>query len=422
MQEQGAPRARVAVISLHTSPLDPPGTGDSGGMNVHIRETATRLARRGVAVDVFTRCAGRGVPEIEELAPGARVIQVQAGPCAPVGKERLPTLVPLFARSFLDGDLPPYDLVHAHYWLSGDAAMAAARTWGVPLVASFHTLARVKNANPAPEDRDEPEVRIRGEEALIRAADRLNAPTPHEAAHLSGLYGAPREALRVVTPGVDIRRFHPRSKRESKMAWGLAGRRVALFVGRLQPHKSPDVAIRAVAEAVRADPGATRDLELVLAGGASTAAAWEPAHLRNLARREGIADRVRLVDSVLHEELPCLYAAADVLLVPSRSESFGLAALEAQASGTPVVASDAGGLRFVVADGRTGFVVEGHDPRAYADRLLRLLRAPELARRMGVAAAARAADLPWDRTVDQLLAVYGELTPALAGDDLAVAQ
>ena len=422
MREQEAPRARVAVISLHTSPLDPPGTGDSGGMNVHIRETVHRLADRGVAVDVFTRCAGRGVPEAERIAPLARVIQVQAGPCAPVRKEELPGLVPLFGRSFLDRELPPYDLVHAHYWLSGEAGLAAARTWGVPLVVSFHTLARVKNASLAPDDRPEPEWRIRGEEMLIRAADRVVVPTPVEGADLARLYGSPRDGIRVVTPGVDGRRFRPRSRSGSKMAWGLAGRTVALFVGRLQPHKSPDVAIRAVAEAVRADPDATSDLELVLAGGASSTAAWEPDHLRDLARREGIADRVRLVDSVLHEELPCLYAAADVLLMPSRSESFGLAALEAQACGTPVVSSAAGGLRFVVADGETGFVVDGHDPRDHADRMLRIIRDPRLARRMGAAAVDRAAGFPWERSTSRLLAVYGELVPALAEGGLAVAQ
>lgn len=419
MRDPESVRARIAMISLHTSPLDPPGTGDSGGMNVHVRETMRRLAERDVAVDVYTRCAGRGVPDVQELTPLTRVIQVQAGPCAAVEKRALPELVPSFVRSFLERELPPYDVVHAHYWLSGQAARAARSAWGAPLVTSFHTLGRVKNASLAPGDLPEPEARIRGEEALIRSADRVVAPTEIEARDLVDLYRARPDRIRVVTPGVDRSRFRPRPRAESKMAWGLTGSTVALFVGRLQPHKGPDVAIRTVATAVRGDHDAARDLVLVLAGGSS--GAWEPGHLQELARSEGIADRVRLVDSVIHEELPCLYAAADVLLVPSRTESFGLAALEAQACGIPVVAASVGGLRTIVGDGESGFLVPGHDPRSHAERLLRILRSPELALRMSRAGVRRSQRFPWDRTVDRLLDVYGELAPALAGPGAAVA-
>ncbi|HEX6263482.1 MAG TPA: glycosyltransferase [Actinomycetota bacterium] len=419
MRAVGEARARVAMISLHTSPLDPPGTGDSGGMNVHVRETMHRLADRDVAVDVYTRCAGRGVPEVHELTPLTRVIQVQAGPCAAVHKRDLPELVPDFVRSFLGRDLPPYDVIHAHYWLSGQAARAARSTWGAPLVASFHTLGRVKNASLAPGEPPEPETRIRGEEALIRSADRVVAPTEIEARDLVNRYRARPGAIRVVHPGVDRFLFRPRPKDASRMAWGLEGSRVALFVGRLQPHKGPDVAIRTVAEAMRADPDATRDLVLVLAGGSS--GGWGPADLQALARAEGIADRVRFVDSVIHEELPSLYASADVLLVPSRTESFGLAALEAQACGVPVVAASVGGLRLVVGDGESGFLVPGHDPRDHAKRVLRILRSPKLVMRMSAAAEHRAERFPWDRTVDDLLDVYGELAPVLADPDAAVA-
>ena len=422
MRASGGARGRIAMIALHTSPLDPPGTGDSGGMNVHIRETMRRLAERDVAVDVYTRCAGRGVPEIHELTPLTRVIQVQAGPCAAVEKASLPQLVPSFVRSFLERDLPPYDVVHAHYWLSGQAARAARSAWGAPLVASFHTLGRVKNVALAPGDAPEPEERIRGESALIRAADRVVAPTAIEARDLVDLYGARSDAIRIVSPGVDRERFRPRPRRETKMAWGLAGSTVALFVGRLQPHKGPDVAIRAVAEAVRADPAATRDLVLVLAGGSDGGSGTcDPGSLHALARAEGIVDRVRLVDSVIHEELPSLYAAADVLLVPSRSESFGLVALEAQACGVPGVAASVGGLRLIVGDGESGFLVPGHDPRDHAERAMRILRSPELALRMSRAAVLRSERFPWDRTVDELLGMYGELAPALAGPGAAVA-
>jgi len=414
-------RARVAVISLHTSPLDPPGTGDSGGMNVHIRETMVRLADHGVEVDVFTRCAGRGVPEVEPVAPGVRVIQVPAGPCARVEKERLPALLPMFARSFFERGPTSYDLVHAHYWLSGHTARAARRRWRAPLVASFHTLARVKDAARGPGEQAEPEERVRGEASLLHAADRVIAPTPVETGHLIEHYGAPADRLRVVAPGVDRVRFRPRPSLEAKLAWGLADRRVALFVGRLQPHKGPDMAVRAVAAAVRADPAGTRDLELVVAGGPGAASASEPERLRGLARAEGIADRVRLVDSIRHDELPWLYAAADVVLVPSRSESFGLVALEAQASGVPVVAAAVGGLPFIVEDGVTGFLVGRPDPREYAARLVRLLAAPQLGRRMGMAAASRADRFPWEATTSGLVDVYGELVPALGGRDLRAA-
>lgn len=421
MRASGDARARVAMISLHTSPMDPPGTGDSGGMNVHIRETMRRLAERDVAVDVYTRCAGRGVPEVHELTPLTRVIQVQAGPCAALEKASLPELVPMFVRSFLQRELPPYDLVHAHYWLSGQVARAARSAWGAPLVASFHTLGLVKNAALAPGETPEPEERIRGEQALIRSADRVIVPTRLEARDVVEHYRGRPDAIRVVSPGVDRSRFRPKPKAEARMAWGLAGNRVALFVGRLQPHKGPDVAIRTVAEAVRADPEATRDLVLVLAGGPAGSGPWDPGYLQALARTVGIADRVRMVDTVIHEELPCLYSAADVLLTPSRSESFGLAALEAQACGVPVVAASVGGLRTIVGDGESGFLVPGHDARDHAERVLRVLRSPELALRLARAAVRRAERFPWERTVDRLLDVYGELAPALAGPGAAVA-
>jgi D-inositol-3-phosphate glycosyltransferase len=428
MIEMSAPRtgdvrARVAVVSLHTSPLDQPGTGDSGGMNVYIREVAGRLARRGVAVDVFTRCAGRGVPEVENLGPLTRVIQVNAGPCAPVPKDELPALVPLFVSHVMDrywSQGRPYDLIHAHYWLSGSVGTVARSRWSVPLVASFHTLGEVKN-RALSRVAWEPPARLLGERQAIMASDRILAPTPLEAEHLKALYGAPADRIRIVPPGVDNETFRPRPKEEARDRLGLGGSpRVVMFLGRIQPLKGPDVAIRTVAEAIRRDESATRGLVLAVVGGPSGSGGISQLDsLADLARSLGIGDRVRFLAPRPHEELPWVYSAADVLLMPSRSESFGLAALEAQACGVPVVASVVGGLRYVVADRRSGFLVEGHDPRRHATRLLELLREPELSRRLSIGAVEQAARYPWTETVEGVLDVYGELIPEL--DRTAVA-
>lgn len=410
-----AARARVAVLSLHTSPLDQPGTGDSGGMNVYVRALSERLAGRGVALDVFTRCSGRGVPQVEEVGPLVRVIQVQAGPCAPVGKDDLPALLTEFAGGVMGAGEARYDLIHSHYWLSGSAARGVKRAWDVPLVASFHTLGEVKNL--ADLGLPEPPLRVGGERGVVRDADLILAPTPAEAAHLVRLYEARPERIRVVPPGVDLDRFTPRSSVEAKGSLGLNGLRVILFVGRLQRLKGPDVAIRAFAEAVRRRPDLLDRSVLVLVGGPSGPRdpVAEVEGLRRLAAHLRVTDRVRFLDPVPHDELPPLYAAADAVLVPSRSESFGLVALEAQASGVPVLASAVGGLPYVVAHGKTGLLFTPGDHVALADRLVRLLAHPRLQARLSGNARAHAARFSWERTADLVQSVYGELVPVLAG-------
>ena len=405
------PRARIAVISLHTSPLDQPGTGDSGGMNVEIRALSEGLAAHGVAVDVYTRCAGRGVPEVDRLGPTARIIQVPAGPCAPVEKASLPGLLPGFVDSVLARaeERGPYDLIHAHYWLSGRAAAAAKALWGIPLVLSFHTLGEVKN-RAAGLGSTEPPVRLEGERDAIAAADRILVPTPSEADHLAGLYGAERDRIRVVPPGVDQAVFAPGDRTEARRALGLPDGPVALFLGRLQPLKAPDVAVRAVAEARRRAPGLAGDLILLVVGGPSGADG--PAYvsaLRELAEDQG--GRVVFLPPRPHRELPAVYRAADVLVMPSRSESFGLAALEAQSCGIPVVASAVGGLRTVVAHGSSGFLVPGHAPGLYAERLLEVLGDPSLAAQLSRGAREHAMRFSWDRTVEGVVDAYRELLP-----------
>jgi D-inositol-3-phosphate glycosyltransferase len=409
---------RVAVLSVHTSPLDQPGTGDSGGMNVYIRAVAERLVRQGVEVDIFTRSRD-GQPEVVEDVPGVRVVHVRAGPPAPLPKRDLPRYLPQFLGGVLAhvrrASRPP-DLVHSHYWLSGWVGRNAKEIWGVPLVASFHTLGKVKNSSLGGEEGPEPPVRLAGEERVIATADRILAPTPAEAAHLVGLYRADPGAIRIVPPGVDHTLFAPRPREEARRRLHLSGARLVLFVGRLQPHKGPDVAIRTLAEAVARDPRTTRDVVLAVVGGPSgDSPGAELARLMNLASALGVEERVMFFPPQPQARLADFYAAAEAVLVPSRSESFGLVALEAQACGTPVVAAAVGGLRFVVVDGATGYLVEGHDPADHAERLLRILRDPRLARGLGERGVLHSRGFSWEATADEVLGVYRELLDGRPG-------
>ena len=406
-------RPRVAIVSLHTSPLDQPGSGDSGGMNVFIRAAAQRLSAEGLGVDVFTRSRDERRPEVQELGGGSRIINVPAGPNASVPKETLPRYLP----EFLDGILlrarsegAEYDMVHTHYWLSGWVGRNAREIWGVPLVASFHTLGKVKNYSLSRGERPEPPDRLSGEERVIAEADRLVAATPVEASQLVGLYRAEPRRIRVVPPGVDHELFFPRDRERAKARLHLADLRLLLFVGRLQAHKGPDVAVRALAEAVALDPAATHDVVLAIVGGPSGADhGVEVARLMDLASALGVGERVILFPPQPQARLADFYAAAETVLVPSRSESFGLVALEAQASGTPVIASAVGGLRYVVEDGVTGHLVEGHDPADHAGRVLSILGDAKGRARMGEAGVLRSLRFSWDATAAGMLSVYREL-------------
>jgi D-inositol-3-phosphate glycosyltransferase len=404
---------RIAVLSVHTSPMDQPGSGDSGGMNVYIRAVAERLAEHDVEVDLFTRCRGGDGPEVMEISPGVRLLTVKAGPCAPVPKLDLPRFLPEFLGGVLrrgSADAHGYDILHSHYWLSGWVGSSAKAIWGVPLVASFHTLGKVKNYSLARGERPEPPNRLQGEERVIAGADRILAPTPAEAAQLVGLYRADPGHIRIVPPGVDHTIFFPRDRLAARERLHLAGLRLALFVGRLQPHKGPDIAVRTLAEAVARDPDATSDLMLAIVGGPSgTGQGAEVARLMELAAALGVSERVMLFPPLPQARLADVYAAADVVLVPSRSESFGLVALEAQACGTPVVAAAVGGLRYVVRHQQTGFLVEGHDPADHAGRMLEILRAPRLAAEMGEAASREALRFTWNATAAELAGIYREL-------------
>ena len=415
----GVDPSRVAVISLHTSPLDQPGIGDSGGMNVYVLSVAERLAEQGIAVDIYTRCHGENAPQVEELGEGTKLIHIQAGPCAPVPKDKLPQILP----RFLDGVVAhaqgddgshwhsPYDVVHSHYWLSGWVGNRAKEIWGVPHVTSFHTLGKVKNSALPPGDDPEPPARLAGERRVISGADRILAPTPAEADMLITQYGADPGRIRIVPPGVDRSVFFPRPKDEAKARLHLANTKLILFVGRLQPFKGPDVAIRAVAEASALAPDLMRDVILGVVGGSTMVDGDhdEVSRLMELASTLGMADRVVFFPPQPHGRLAVFYSAADAVLVPSRSESFGLVALEAESCGAPVIAAAAGGLRYVIRDGESGFLVDGHDPAQYADRILRLLSDPELSARLSAGAIRHAASFSWDATASDIRRVYREV-------------
>lgn len=404
------PVRRVAIISLHTSPLDQPGTGDGGGLNVYVLEVARRLATRGIEVDVFTRATRLADPPVLKVDEGFNVHHIEAGPRSQLPKDALANHLCAFLLA-LEGHLAhhgrsrDYDVVHAHYWLSGWVGRQLRRRWNVPLVQSFHTLARVKNAALAPGDEPEPVVRLLAEERLVEEADRIVVSVCGEASLLHSTYGISGTRLAVVPPGVDLDVFHPGPTANPPDAPPGDGP-LLLFVGRLQPLKSPDVAVRTLADVRREVP----DARLLVVGGVSGSSAGRcgPDELRALAAGLGVADAVAVGQARPQRELADLYRAAAVVLVPSHSESFGLVALEAQACATPVVAADVGGLRAVVGGG--GTLVAGHDPADHAAVVLDYLKGPARYARARAAALQGASRATWDRTVEGLLAVYEEVS------------
>ncbi|MBS9532884.1 D-inositol-3-phosphate glycosyltransferase [Mycobacterium sp. M1] len=395
---------RVAVLSVHTSPLAQPGTGDAGGMNVYVLQSALHLARRGVEVEIFTRATSSADPPAQHVAPGVLVRNVVAGPFEGLDKNDLPTQLCAFAAGVLRAEAAHepgyYDVVHSHYWLSGQIGWLAADRWAVPLVHTAHTLAGVKNAALAAGDTPEPPLRAVGEQQVVDEADRLIVNTKDEARQLVALHEADPRRIDVAHPGVDLQVFRPGDRAAARAALGLShDEPVVAFVGRIQPLKAPDILLRAVAEL----PG----VRVVVAGGPS-GSLTDPDGLTRLAGELGIAERVTFLPPQSRADLATLFRAADLVAVPSYSESFGLVALEAQACGTPVVAAAVGGLPVAVADGVSGALVPGHDIAQWAaaiDRLLRLGAGPA-GWAMRRAAVEHAAGFSWDRTVDAQLASY----------------
>ncbi|SFQ41244.1 D-inositol-3-phosphate glycosyltransferase [Amycolatopsis arida] len=412
----GPPR-RVAVLSVHTSPLEQPGTGDAGGMNVYISQTATEMARRGISVEVFTRATSSDQPPVAELAPGVLVRHIPAGPYQPLDRSELPAQLCAFTSGVLRAEAfhEPgyYDVIHSHYWLSGQVGWLARDRWGVPLVHTAHTLAKVKNAALAEGDVPEPRTRVIGEEQVVTEADRLVANTAVEARELVSLYGADPRAVRTVSPGVDLDRFTPGSRARARAALGLPGDAVVLaFAGRIQPLKAPDVLLHAAAELSRRRPGLRERLVVLIVGGASGTGLEQPAALRELAASLGIAAQTRFLPPQPGEALVHVYRAADVVAVPSYNESFGLVAVEAQACGTPVVAAEVGGLPVAVADGVSGLLVPGHRAADWADALAAVALRPGRRAELAANAVRHARRFSWRRTTDALVATYTEAARA----------
>jgi D-inositol-3-phosphate glycosyltransferase len=396
---------RVAMLSVHTSPLAQPGAGDGGGMNVYVSSLASALAQAGVECDVLTRTEHPGQAPIVDVEPGFRVVHLEVGPPAPVGKGALLGMVDDLveaARSHLDAAPEGFDALHSHYWISGVVGHRLKHELDVPLVGTFHTLARTKAAAGI---NDDPHDRARIERETIACLDRMIASTADERSDLIAAYGADPDRIEVIAPGVDHAMFSPGDAATARRALGLpSDRGVLLFVGRIQPLKGVDVAIRCLASM------ADRRALLVIVGGPSGAdGTAEVERLHALARDLGVAERIRWEPPQPHGALADWYRAADICLMPSRTESFGLVALEAAACGTPVVAANVGGLRSLIDNGHTGFLVDGRTGPDFAAPVERLFSDPDLAAEMGVSAAARSGRYTWSITAARLRRVYADL-------------
>jgi D-inositol-3-phosphate glycosyltransferase len=411
---------RVAVICLHTSPTASLGHSANGGLNVYVREVCAAFGRHGVATDIFTRRTGADSPDIERLGPLGRVVYLPAGSPATDKYDLVAEIEPFAERvaDFAADEDATYDLIYSHYWLSGAVACTLRSWWRIPWAHTAHTLAVVKNRNLAPGDAPEPAIRELLEEEIARSADLLVVSTFAEGEALARTYGARADRVAVVAPGVDLQQFSNVPRFTARRLLGLEGLRPVLFVGRLERLKGVEIALRAFA----AGAAAHDDARLLVVGGDSRARGEsERARLQAIAAELGMSGRVRFCGSVRHARLAAYYSASEALLMPSYSESFGLVGLEAQACGCPVIAADVAGLASVVRDGVTGYLVRGHDPDDYAERLQWLLDHPELSRQMGRRGTVLAQRFSWARTGLRLLDAMAPLVEASGGRSAAFA-
>jgi D-inositol-3-phosphate glycosyltransferase len=409
-------RSRIAMLSVHTCPLAALGGKETGGMNVYVREVARALGRLGFEVDVFTRSQDPAIPEVVRLGPGARVVHVAAGPARPIARAAVAGHLGEFAggvEAFRLREGVRYDLVHSHYWLSGLAGLDLARRWDAPLAHMFHTLGAIKNAVARGSNDTEPAERLAAEIRIAKEADRLVASTLVERADLAWHLGADPARVTVIPCGVDVELFRPRPAAPARARLGLDAEHVLLFVGRLTPIKGLETLLRALA-VLRSDGFATARLRLLVVGGTKGDEAGS-GHLRRLAHDCGIADWVDFRGPQPQPVLTDYYAAADLCLIPSRYESFGMVALEAMASGVPVVASRAGGLAVTVQDGVTGRLVPEGDVGALARTVAGLLADEPTRRGLGVRAVEWARRFAWPSVGRSLADLYAELLPALEG-------
>ncbi len=409
---------RIAMISYHTCPLATLGGKDTGGMNVYVRDLSRYLGMRGIGVDVYTRSQDEHVPHVlHDLGYGNRVVHVPAGPETPMDKERLADFLPEFTgnlRKIARSKELHYDLIHSHYWLSGLATLELSAEWGVPFIQMFHTLGLMKDRVARNPSEAASTLRVEAEQTLLRKADLIVASTQAELAQFQWLYKASTEKVRVIPPGVDVSRFYPIPEEEAKEYVGIGtGESMILFVGRIEPLKGIDTLIKAMARLKRAGALDGKCRCLAVIGG-------EPDHseerrteemnrLMQIAKNEGVSDLVSFLGSRNQDTLQYYYSASEVVVVPSHYESFGLVALEAMACGRPVVASETGGLAFLVKDGETGFHVPAADPEALAEKLSLLLNNTDLRQEIGARAERYAKGFTWSKITDQIVEVYEQL-------------
>ncbi len=396
----------IAMLSVHTSPLDSPGrTKDAGGMNVYIRELATELGRRGNTVDIFTRQTHASTPKVVQLAPNVRVIHIHAGPKSPLHKNSLFSYIPSFVAQvamFADAEARRYDILHSHYWLSGVAGVELAWHWDIPHVTMFHTLARLKQlAHP---DEQEPQQRLDMEQRLLQSVDCVIAATTDERTQMMRYCGAPMNRVQVIPCGVNLELFIPYAQQQARMQMGLdVHQPLLLFAGRLDPFKGPDILLRAAAMM-------EEKARIVIVGGSLTDDR-DLQNLRVLASELNIEQRVKFLGAQPQHVLPYLYSAADVTIVPSYHESFGLVAVESLACGTPVVATRAGGLTTIVRNDENGYLVP-RCPGFFAERLDTILRTPETKKRLQREARRSVLQFSWQNVANQMDDVYSDLVSA----------
>lgn len=403
----------VAYIAMHTSPLSQPGEGDAGGMNVYLDQLSRTMAGRGIDITVFTRRVDPNTPVVTEVQARYNVVQIEAGPVAPIAIPAMRRYAGDFASGVerwirSEGTFP--DIVHSHYWLSGRCGVRLKDSLGIPLANSFHTLGKVKDAARTDSESASSAERLLTEQEVISRSDCVIASTPYEFDDLLEHYGASPERLCVSPPGVDHDIFHPGDKQEARRRLGFTDQHIVLFAGRVQAHKGTDIAVQALSHLATRDAPNTTNTVLHIVGGASGRDGDDELNrCYNTIAQHDLTDDVRFFDPIPHHELADHYRAADVVIVPSRSESFGLVAAEAQACGTPVVAANTGGLPYVVAASESGLLVDHHDPRAFAVAIAAILDHPSFAERLAAGGVTFSRSFSWDSTAERLLELYGGL-------------
>ena len=411
---------RIAMLSVHTCPLAALGGKETGGMNVYVRDLSRELGRRGIYVDVFTRSQNPAVPRVSDaLGQGGRTIHLPAGPEAPYDKNLVFDHLPEFVegvKGFAQKEGIAYDLIHSHYWLSGWVARELRKSWGSPIIQMFHTLGRLKNTVAQSEEEREAARRIEVETEIMSFADRIVAATTVEKEQMTQLYGADPARIAVIPCGVDLSLFRPIPTDEARERLDICDRsHVVLFVGRIERLKGIDTLLEAMAIVVRDLPNWQEKICVCIVGGdASEDSAMvdkEMQRLQDLRTELGIADLVTFLGAQAQDALPDHYSAADVVVMPSYYESFGMVALEAMACGTPVIASQVGGLSFTVQDGVTGFLAPGQDPPALAKKITLLLENQALRNKLGAQGIQWARQHSWARIADQVISLYSDLVP-----------